>query len=62
MPCPKVDFRSVYDFYLTKAPPFEPCGALTEVLADLLEPDYWKRLRRFGSLAGVAERLGELSA
>ncbi len=64
LPCPKVDFGSVYDYYLTKAPPVEPCGppGLAEVLADLLEPDYWKRLRRFGSLAGVAERLAELSA
>ena len=72
LPCPKVDFRSVYDFYLTRAPSLERAEfipsltetqrvGLHEVLADLLEADYWKRLRRFGSLAKVAERLGEVA-
>lgn len=70
LPCPKVDFKAVYEHYLKRAPAVEPVPAMEvsagvregmqELLRDLLEPDAWRRLRRFGSLSGVHDRLMEL--
>lgn len=70
LPCPKVDFKAVYEYYLTRAPKLDPRPAMPaseavqegmqELLCDLLEPDCWRRLQRFSSMSGVRERLIEL--
>jgi serine/threonine protein kinase len=67
LPCPRVDFRNVYEYYLARATPpslelafpLSPSTRrmLEEVVVDLLEPDCWKRLRRHGSVAAIADRL-----
>ncbi|MGE0494456.1 MAG: serine/threonine-protein kinase [Vulcanimicrobiota bacterium] len=73
LPCPTIDFRAVYDHYLKRSPELkltplavdvhrDQLAGLTEVVADLVEPDYWRRLKRFGSLEAVAARLRELGA
>ncbi len=70
LPCPKVDFKTVYEHYLTRAPAVDARPAMAvsqtvrqgmqELLSDLLEPDYWRRLGRHGSMTGVQDRLREL--
>lgn len=70
LPCPKVDFKAVYEHYLKRAPKLEAVPAMAtsstiregmqELLSDLLEPDCWRRLTRLSSMAGVRDRLMEL--
>ncbi len=70
LPCPRVDFRAVYEHYVARAPelcfvpavPVDPPvrQGIEEVLSDLLQPDSWRRLQRHESLSGVKERLSEL--
>lgn len=74
LPCPLVDFTPVYEYYLQHCPTSLPgreelavaldettWSDLSAILQDLLQADYRRRLERFGSLAEVVARLGQLA-